>query len=137
MLESPHSLFATEFMSHGHCYLWQPGMVWLQVITNLAIGFAYLSISLTLAHLVRRIRDIPFRRVYLAFGTFIVACGFTHFMDVWIIWQPLHWPDGAIRAITAIASVGTAILLFPLLPRVAALAAAARITREHEPAGRS
>lgn len=132
MLESPHSLFATEFMPHGHCYLWQPGMVWLQVITNLAIGFAYLSISLTLAHLVRRIRDIPFRRVYLAFGTFIVACGFTHFMDVWIIWQPLYWLDGAIRAITAIASVGTAILLFPLLPRVAALAAAARITREHE-----
>ncbi|WP_437977815.1 ATP-binding protein [Sorangium sp. So ce295] len=132
MLESAHSLFATEFMPHGHCYFWQPGMVWLQVITNLAIGFAYLSISLTLAHLVRRIRDIPFQWVYFAFGTFIVACGFTHFMDVWVIWQPLYWLDGALRAITAIASVGTAILLVPLFPKVVALAGAARVTREDE-----
>ncbi|WP_437281418.1 ATP-binding protein [Sorangium sp. So ce375] len=132
MIESPYDLFSTEFMPHGHCYFWQPGMIWLQVITNLAIGFAFLSISLTLAHLVRRIRDIPFQWVYLAFGTFIVTCGFTHFMDVLVIWQPRYWLDGFIRTITAIASVGTAILLFPLLPKVFALAGAARITRERD-----
>ncbi|WP_437592664.1 PAS domain-containing sensor histidine kinase [Sorangium sp. So ce1000] len=132
MLESTNGLFSTEFMPHGHCYFWQPGMVWLQVVTNLAIGCAFLSISLTLAHLVRRIRDLPFQWVYIAFGTFILACAFTHFMDVWVVWRPMYWLDGFIRAITAVVSVGTAILLFPLLPKVVELAGAARIARQRD-----
>src|SRR5690349_11792544 len=99
---------STDFMPHGHCYFWEPGLVWLQVIANGSIGLAYLSISLTLAYIVHRIRDIPFQWMYLLFGVFIVACGMTHLMDIWVIWKPHYWLDGFIRAITAVASVGTA-----------------------------
>ncbi len=117
-------------MPHGHCYFWRPELVWLEVITNLSIGLAYISISLTLASLLRRVRGIPFQWVYLAFGVFIITCGFTHFMDVWVIWRPTYWLDGLLRAVTAVASVGTAVLIFPLLPKVVALADSSRVAQE-------
>lgn len=123
-------LFSDEFMPHGHCYFWEPALVWLEVVTNLAIGLAYISISLTLASLVKHIRDIPFQWVYVAFGAFIISCGFTHLMDVWVIWKPHYWLDASIRAVTAVASVGTAILIVPLVPKAVALAGAARMAQE-------
>ena len=123
-------LFGEGFMPHGHCYLWSPAMVWLQVISNAAVGLAYVSISLTLYYIVRRIKEVPFSRMYLAFGVFIVTCGMTHFMDVVTVWHPVYWLDGSVRAVTAVASVGTAILLFPLVPKAVALAGAARVAHE-------
>ena len=55
------TLFSSEmFMPHGHCYLWQPWLVWLQVVSNGSIAAAYISIFGTLVYLVRRIEDIPF-----------------------------------------------------------------------------
>ena len=114
------------FMPHGHCYMWEPAIVWLQVVTNLSIGIAYVAISAMLATLVYRIRDLPFKAVYLAFGTFIVSCGITHFIDVVVIWRPIYWWDTMARTITAVASVGTAFLLPALLPRARALMEGAR-----------
>jgi CheY-like chemotaxis protein len=45
-------------MPHGHCYLWQPAILWTQVITNIAIGLAYMSITITLYYLVRKSREV-------------------------------------------------------------------------------
>src|SRR5262249_58220474 len=118
------------FMPHGHCYLWQPGLVWLHVVSDVSIWLAYVAISATLVILVRRVRDLPFQWIYLAFGVFIVSCGFTHFMEVWTVWQPLYWLAGAIKAITAFASVGTAVILPALLPKVSALAQSVRVADE-------
>jgi signal transduction histidine kinase len=118
------------FMPHGHCYLWEPALVWLQVLANGSIAFAYITIFATLVVLVRRIDDIPFQWMYVAFAVFIVTCGVTHLFDVYVIWNPAYWMDGTVRAVTAVASVGTAILLPPLVPKAVALARAARVAHE-------
>ncbi len=112
-------LFGGGFMPHGHCYLWTPAMVWTQVVSNTLIGLAYLSISVTLAALVRRVK-LPFSWVYIAFGTFILACGLTHFLDVATVWHPIYWADAGVRVLTAVASLVTAVLLIPLFPKVTA-----------------
>ena len=112
------ALVDPSFMPHGHCYLWRPEMVWLQVVSNLLIGLSYTSISATLFVLARRMRPLPFQRAYLAFGLFIVSCGVTHFMDIVTVWRGVYWLDGAIRAFTALASAATALWLFPLFPQV-------------------
>ncbi|HVJ89678.1 MAG TPA: ATP-binding protein [Labilithrix sp.] len=130
MLEALRAFFSGPFMPHGHCYLWMPEMVWLQVISNFLIGAAYVSISSTLYYVIRRIRDVPFSRMYLAFGVFIITCGLTHFLDVVTVWTPVYWVDGAVRAVTAVASVGTAVLLFPLVPKAVHLADAAQLAHE-------
>ncbi len=79
MLDFLRWLFSTgDFMSHGHCYLWDPGLVRLHGISDLFIGGSYVAISATLVYLVRRAKnDIPFSWMFLAFGTFIIACGCT------------------------------------------------------------
>jgi len=131
MPESWKELVAPEFfMPHGHCYLWKPGLVWLQVLSNGVIALAYISIFATLVYLVRRISGMPFQRMYLAFAVFIVSCGFTHIFDIIVIWDPAYWLDGSMRAVTAIASLGTAVLLPPLVPKAVALAEAARLSHE-------
>ena len=125
------ALFSSgAFMPHGHCYLWEPGLVWLHVVSDVSIWLAYVAISTTLVILVRRVRDLPFQWVYVCFGVFIVSCGFTHFMEVWTVWKPLYWLAGGIKAITAFASVGTAVILPALLPRVSAFAQSVRVADE-------
>src|SRR5262245_12599545 len=121
-LEFPSWTGGDAFMPHGHCYLWSGEMILLQVTSNALIGMAYVTISAILYYLIRRIRNVPFSGMYLLFGVFIVACGATHLLDVVTIWKPIYWFDGGVRAITAVASAGTAILLGPLVPKAVVLA---------------
>jgi signal transduction histidine kinase/ActR/RegA family two-component response regulator len=113
---------ARGYMPHAHCYLWQPSLIALHGISDVLIGVAYLVISLALAFLVYRARShIPFEWMVLAFGLFIIACGMTHFMEVVTLWTPLYWLAADVKAVTAIASVATAVALPPLVPRILAL----------------
>jgi len=114
-------------MPHEFCYLRDPKLVWLHVVSDLLIGLAYTAISVTLGYLVYKAsKGIPFNWILIAFGLFIVSCGFTHFMEVWVIWQPVYWLSGYVKVITAAASVATAVVLVPLVPRILRLVAAAR-----------
>jgi hypothetical protein len=117
-----HALFSGgEFMPHGYCYLWKPGMVWLHAVSDSMIALAYFSISITLVYFVRKRRDLPFDWMFVCFGAFILACGATHAMEVWTLWHADYWLSGAVKAITAAVSVPTAILLVRLVPRALAL----------------
>jgi signal transduction histidine kinase len=132
MLELLKNLFsANGFMPHGHCYLWRPSLVWLHVISDTLTALAYTSIPFTLLYFVRRRRDLPFHWIFLCFGVFIVACGTTHAMEVWTLWTPTYWLAGAIKAITAAASVPTAVLLIKLVPRALAIPTPQQLARAH------
>jgi signal transduction histidine kinase/ActR/RegA family two-component response regulator len=106
---------------HGFCLLWDPGLIWLHAASDSLIMIAYYSIPLALIHFVRRRRDVAFSWIFWLFAAFILACGTTHLMSIVTLWEPLYWLDGAIKAITAILSVSTAIVLWPLIPRALAL----------------
>jgi PAS domain S-box-containing protein len=121
MKEFLEKLFSSDFMPHGYCYLWNPGLVWLHVVSDALIALAYFSISVTLIYFIRKRRDLPFHWVFVSFGMFILACGATHTMEVWTLWHGNYWLSGAIKAVTAMASVPTAILLVQLVPQVLVL----------------
>jgi signal transduction histidine kinase len=124
-------LTVNGFIPHGHCYLWKPSLVWLHVISDSLIALAYVAISGTLAYLVYKTRrEIPFHWMFLAFGSFIVACGSTHFMDVWTLWHPVYWLAGALKVVTALASVITALILPFLVPQALALVETAKLSEE-------
>ena len=107
-----------DFMPHGYCYLWNPGLVWLHVISDVLIAASYFTIPFTLLWFMRKRRDLPFSWMFGLFGTFIVACGATHVMEVWNLWHAEYWLAGVLKAVTALASVGTAILLARLMPQL-------------------
>jgi hypothetical protein len=41
MKEFLEELFSSDFMPHGYCYLWKPGLVWLHVVSDALIALAY------------------------------------------------------------------------------------------------
>jgi len=108
---------AGEFMPHGYCYMWNPGLVWLHVLSDSLIALSYFTIPFTLLWFVRKRRDLPFSWIFVLFGAFIVACGATHVMEVWNLWHAQYWLAGGLKAVTALASVATAILLARLMPQ--------------------
>jgi PAS domain S-box-containing protein len=117
-VDALHSLLSSQgFMPHGHCYLWTPGLLWTNIISDSLIALSYFTIPVTLVFFAQRRRDIPFSWVFVAFGVFILACGATHVMDVWTTWNPDYWLLGFVKAATAGASVPTAILLVRLMPQ--------------------
>ncbi len=117
------------FMPHGHCYLWTPGLLWTNVISDLLISLSYFSIPLTLVYFVQKRRDIPFNWMFVAFGIFILACGATHVMDVWTTWNPNYWLSGFVKVVTAAASVPTAVLLVRLVPKALAIPSPQQLTK--------
>jgi PAS domain S-box-containing protein len=110
-----------QFAPHGQCLLWQPDLLILYTVSDTAIGLAYFSIPLALGYFVLKRRDIAFRWIFVFFAVFIVACGMTHIFDVWTLWNPDYGIAGLVKAVTAVSSVGTAILLWDLMPRALAL----------------
>jgi PAS domain-containing protein len=99
------------------CYLWDKHLLALRVVSDSIIFLSCLFISCSLAWLFYKLkRAIPFRWIFVAFGVFILACGFTHAIDVVVLWKPLYWLSGDMKLITAVASLTTAVglpLLFP------------------------
>ena len=139
MLDFLAPLFSSDgFMPRGHCYLWQPGVIWLHVTSDAIIALAYTTIPFTLLYFVRRRRGLLFHWIFLCFGVFIVACGATHYLEILTLWAPWYWLYGGVKAITAVASLFTAVLLVRLVPRALALVSArpqARITAISRPPG--
>lgn len=118
MIELLESVFGSDgFMPHGHCYLWNSRLVLLHLISDGLIALAYTSIPATLIYVVRRRSDIPFSWMFSLFGLFIISCGATHYMEIWTVWNPTYWLAGWIKALTAVSSAATAVLLVRLVPK--------------------
>src|SRR5271154_3732731 len=110
-----------DFMPHGYCFLWDPLVLWLTVISDGLITLSYYCIPVVLIYFIRKNRDIPFNRIFWMFGTFIMACGTTHLMEIWNVWHGSYLLAGVLKAITAVVSVITAAMLIPLVPEVISL----------------
>jgi len=119
MTEVGTSWFSSgQFLPHGHCYLWSPGVMWMNVVGDLLIAMAYFTIPFALLYIARRRRDLSFDWLVVCFGVFVVACGLTYVMDVWNVWHAHYWLQGIVKLLTAAASVPTAILLWRFLPGI-------------------
>jgi two-component system, NarL family, sensor histidine kinase UhpB len=114
-------LLSSGFLPHGTCYLWNPQVMWLHVISDGVITLSYYCIPLALVYLVRRRQDLPFNWIFWMFGAFIRGCGTTHLMEIWTVWHPTYFLSGIVKATTAAISVATALALIPLIPKAIAL----------------
>jgi len=110
-------LFSPQgFMPHGFCFLWQPTILWLTVVSDIIIFLSYLSIPFALAYFSYKRQDLKNKNLLILFTVFIFACGATHLLAAINIWLPLYGLTSVIKLITALVSLLTAILLWPLIP---------------------
>ncbi|MBU8539680.1 sensor histidine kinase [Falsiroseomonas tokyonensis] len=119
-------------LAPGLCTLVDPDLIYLHLISDVAIGLAYFSIPAALLIFARRRRDLAYPWVVLLFAAFIIACGTTHLMHAWTMFRPDYETEGLVKVVTAAISVTTAILLWPLLPRLLALPSPQALAREVE-----
>jgi PAS domain S-box-containing protein len=117
VLEFLQKLFTSDLMGHGYCYLWKPEIIWLHAISDGVITVSYYFIPIMLVYLVRKRADLPFHWMFFMFGLFILGCGTTHAMEIWTLWHGTYRLAGVIKAITAGASLATAVALVPLVPK--------------------
>jgi len=105
------------FLPHGYCFTWTPGVLWTMVVADLAIAAAYLSIPVAIISFVRKRGESANSWVAWLFSAFILACGITHIMGVWTIWQPDYGLQALSKAVTAVISLATAAALWQLIPK--------------------
>jgi len=117
-----------SLLPHGYCFTWNPSLLWTHVLSDTLIGLSYVSIPLTLLHLVRKRTDLPFNWIVVLFAIFIVSCGATHWIEVWTVWNPDYWLSATVKLVTAFASVLTSIALVGLVPRILAIPTVAQLT---------
>ncbi|MGZ6040754.1 MAG: sensor histidine kinase, partial [Asticcacaulis sp.] len=107
-------------------------MLWLHVIADAVIALAYFCIPLVLIYFVRRRRDVPFKGAFWFFGAFILLCGTTHVLSIWVLWHPNYYFEGVVKAMTAVASIGTLLALIPIVPQALALPSPAQLNEANE-----
>lgn len=116
MNETLESLFDTGYMPHGHCYLWKPEILWLNVISDSMIAFAYFSIPVILYYFVKKRPELEFKGIFILFSAFILLCGLTHMVSIFVIWQGAYGVHGLFKLATAVVSCITAYKLYSIIP---------------------
>lgn len=114
-------MFGSIGLPHGFCFLWNPGLLRLHVVSDSLIALAYFLIPLALVRIVNQRRDIPYNSIFFCFAAFIIACGITHVMEIITLWHPVYWISGILKAFTAIISLVTFILLLRITPDILAI----------------
>lgn len=130
MMEFWRSLMSGNgYAPHGYCLLWESELIWTSVVSDALIAAAYFTIPVALVYFVRKRPDVSFGWVFWAFAAFITACGVSHLMHIWNLWNGDYGAEVVVKAVTAAASVITAIAVWPLIPR--ALAIPSTLALEH------
>jgi signal transduction histidine kinase/ActR/RegA family two-component response regulator len=107
-----------------------PWLGWLHILSDLGVWSAYLAIPLVLGYFLTHRKDLPFRKIFVLFGAFILACGTTHLMEAVIFWWPNYRLAGAIKLFTAGVSWATVIALYRVVPGVLAMRTPEELERE-------
>jgi len=111
----------SDFMPRRYCGTWDDGLIALHVVSDVVIWLAYLWIPLVMLGTWRiQKRAVALPRpvllILILYVIFITACGWTHFFDALMFWDPVYRVNGLVRALTAVASLGTAISVVRLFP---------------------
>ena len=104
-------------MARGHSYLWSPGLLVLELATNLLIALAAVAIAITLLRAAARAQARAARLGHALLAVFAIGLAAAHALDAWVIWTPIYGIDVVVRGATAIAALAAAVVLPRMLRR--------------------
>jgi signal transduction histidine kinase/DNA-binding NarL/FixJ family response regulator len=112
---------SAAYMAHGYCLLWLPWLVGIHAVSDVLIFVAYSAIPVAIWIFLRRRRDLELWHLAVLFSAFILLCGLTHLIQAITLWLPVYEFQGWVKVVTAVVSVTTAVLIFPLIPKALAI----------------
>ncbi|UXP30826.1 ATP-binding protein [Reichenbachiella agarivorans] len=98
------------------CGQWSETEGWFYILSDLTIFLSYSAIPMLLIFFYWKYKKIPFGRFFILFGVFILACGFTHLIDVVLFWEPVYRLSGFVKFLTAVISLFTALAMVRAIP---------------------
>lgn len=110
-----------EFMPHGHCYFWEPGVLWSHVIGDGLTALAYYAIPFLLLRFVIKRKDLKYKGIFVAFSGFIIACGTVHIFAIISTWYPYYRIEGGLKLFTAAISLFTVYLMYRNFDKILAI----------------
>jgi len=121
-----------QYMPHGMCYLWKPEILWVSVISDVLTALAYYSITIAVIVFVKKRQDLPYPAFFILVGSIIfIACGTSHLIAAIVVWKPIYGISAIGKAITAITSVLSGIIIWRVLPFFLALPSPAMLERKN------
>ena len=112
---------SAAFLPHGTCLLWRPDLLAMHALGDGLIALSYFTIPVALVVFARRRSDLQYKWLFGLFALFILACGATHLLGLVTLWQPIYGVQGIVKLATAVVSLLTAILLWPIIPKALAI----------------
>ena len=112
---------SASYMAHGYCLLWKPWLVALHAGSDFLIFAAYFAIPVAIWIFLGRRSDLELKSLALLFAAFIFLCGLTHLVQMATLWWPIYETQAYVKVATAVVSVATAVLIFPLIPKAVAI----------------
>ena len=111
------------YMAHGYCLLWKPWLVGLHVGADVLIVISYVAIPIGILLFLNQRKFSTPALNHLGYwaAAFILLCGITHFFNIITLWKPIYEVTGAIKALSGVVSIITAVLIFPLIPKAVAI----------------
>ncbi|HVJ17520.1 MAG TPA: ATP-binding protein [Polyangiaceae bacterium] len=103
---------------------------WVLVGADVVIALSSLVLAATLGYMLWRGRDLPFRRMVLALGVFLLGGAVTRLLNAFGAPGELQHVRAVFMPLTALAALSAAVMLARLVPKAIALARDARLARE-------
>jgi C4-dicarboxylate-specific signal transduction histidine kinase len=110
-------------------------LAWLGIVSDLAMGLAYISVPVVLVLLLRRRRDFGLAWLIGFFAAFILLGGLVHLLRASGALADTPLAEALLKAVAAAVSVAFALALWSLMPRLLALRSPAALAREVEERG--
>ncbi len=120
-------------MPHGHCYFWKPEILWLHVVSDGLITLSYFSIPIAMAFFIVKRKDLAkFKYIFFLFCAFILFCGYTHLIEIYVVWNPIYGISGIVKAVTAFFSIATAVMVWLVIPVALGLPSPAMLQKSNK-----
>lgn len=120
------------YMPHGYCLLWHPLLILVYGGSDVLIFLAYSAIPFALMRFIRLRPGLGYNHLLVLFASFILLCGLTHLLSFFTLWTPIYVELAAVKLMTALVSLTTAAVLFPLVPKLARIPSPAQLQSANE-----
>lgn len=125
-------ILAMDFMPHGHCYFWQPEILWPHVLGDGLTAISYFIIPVLLIWFMRKRKDLSFNVLFWAFALFILSCGTTHALAIVSVWDPIYEIEAIVKILTALISFATVIILIWKMPMLLSIPSVDQLKAKNE-----
>jgi signal transduction histidine kinase/CheY-like chemotaxis protein len=107
---------------HGACLLWQPGLIWINAVSDTLIAGALFTTAAVLGFYVwRRRSDVMFRGVFWSLAIFAAVSGATRLESIVTLWVPAYGIEAVTKSFLALISVAVAATMLLMRPKLLVL----------------